>query len=50
VLWILSSVSETVNERPEWLIITMHNVHKYPMTQADDYSPDNLLSLPECPK
>lgn len=29
--------------------IAVHEGHKYLKTAADGYSPDNLLSLPECP-
>ena len=32
-----------------WVIVGVHNGRKYLKTQRDDYSPDNLLSLPECP-
>lgn len=33
-----------------WVIVATHNGRKYLKTQADSYSPDNLLSLPECPR
>lgn len=29
--------------------IAVHEGHKYLKTEADGYSPDNLLSLDECP-
>ena len=32
-----------------WVIVAIHNGRKYLKTQPDGYSPDNLLSLPECP-
>ncbi|WP_179412660.1 DUF3892 domain-containing protein [Mucilaginibacter sp. E4BP6] len=31
------------------IIVAKHNGRKYLKTEADGYSPDNLLSLPECP-
>lgn len=31
------------------VIVAEHNGHKYLKTESDGYSPDNLLSLPECP-
>jgi Protein of unknown function (DUF3892) len=31
------------------VIIAVHERRKYLKTEADGYSPDNLLSLPECP-
>ncbi len=30
------------------VIVAEHNGHKYLKTEADGYSPDNLLSLAEC--
>lgn len=30
------------------VIVATHNGRKYLKTTADDYSPNNLLSLPEC--
>ena len=30
------------------VVIAEHERHKYLKTKADNYSPDNLLSLPEC--
>jgi hypothetical protein len=32
-----------------WVIVAAHNGRKYLKTQNDGYSPDNLLSLPDCP-
>lgn len=32
------------------VIIATHNRRKYLKTTADGYRPDNLLSLPECPR
>jgi hypothetical protein len=39
----VSANSRTVN-----VIVSTHNRRKYLKTEADGYSPDNLLSLPEC--
>jgi len=39
----------SVNGRSVWVEIATHEGHKYLKTEADGYSPDNLLSLPECP-
>ena len=39
----------SVNGRSVWVIIATHNGREYLKTEADDYQPDNLLSLPECP-
>lgn len=35
--------------RSVWVMLAEHEGRKYLKTQADGYSPDNLLSLPECP-
>ncbi len=32
-----------------WVEIATHEGHKYLKTEADSYSPDNLLSLDDCP-
>jgi hypothetical protein len=40
----VSAGGKTVN-----VIVATHNGRKYLKTEADGYSPDNLLSLPECP-
>lgn len=39
----------TVNGRSVDIIIAQRSGRKYLKTTADGYSPDNLLSLPECP-
>lgn len=44
-----SSYYVSVGGRTVWLIVATHNGREYLKTQADGYSPDNLLSLPECP-
>ena len=31
------------------VIVATHNGREYLKTEADGYSPDNLLALPECP-
>ena len=38
----------TVNGRTVDVIVASHSGRKYLKTTADGYSPDNLLSLPEC--
>lgn len=38
-----------VNGRTAVVIVATHNGRKYLKTQADGYSPDNLLSLQPCP-
>lgn len=35
--------------RSVWVEIAEHEGHKYLKTEADGYSPDNLLALPEFP-
>jgi hypothetical protein len=32
------------------VIVAAHNGRKYLKTEADGYAPNNLLSLPECPR
>jgi hypothetical protein len=39
----------SVNGKSAWVIVAAHNGRKYLKTTADDYPPNNLLSLPECP-
>jgi len=39
----------SVNGRSVWLVVASHNGREYLKTQNDGYSPDNLLSLQECP-
>lgn len=35
--------------RSAWVVVAVHEGHKYLKTQADGVVPDNLLALPECP-
>ncbi|MCQ8241611.1 DUF3892 domain-containing protein [Rhizosaccharibacter radicis] len=37
------------NNRSVWVVVATHNGRDYLKTTADDYAPNNLLSLPECP-
>lgn len=39
----------SVNGRTVDVVVAMHEGRKYLKTTADGYSPDNLLSLNECP-
>jgi hypothetical protein len=39
-----------VNGRSAWVIVASHNGRKYLKTENDGYSPDNLLSLQNCPQ
>ena len=39
-----------VNGKTAWLEVAIHQGRKYLKTDADGYLPNNLLSLPECPK
>ena len=39
----------SVRGRSVWVEVARHNGREYLKTQPDGYSPDNLLSLPECP-
>jgi hypothetical protein len=39
----------SVNGRTVWVIVATHNGRNYLRTEADDYAPNNLLNLPECP-
>lgn len=39
----------SVNGKSVWVVVATHNGREYLKTEADGYSPDNLLSLPECP-
>jgi hypothetical protein len=34
--------------RTAWLVAATHSGREYLKTEADGYSPDNLLSLPDC--
>ena len=45
-----SAYYTSVGGRSVWVIVATHEGRKYLKTQADGYSPDNLLSLPECPR
>jgi hypothetical protein len=38
-----------VNGKTVWVIVATHNGREYLKTETDSYSPNNLLSLPECP-
>jgi hypothetical protein len=38
-----------VNGYSVWVIVATHNGRTYLKTTPDGYSPDNLLSLSECP-
>lgn len=38
-----------VNGKTAWVIVAVHNRREYLKTEADDYAPNNLLNLPECP-
>jgi Protein of unknown function (DUF3892) len=39
-----------VNGRSAWVVIATHNGREYVKTEADGYSPDNLLALSNCPQ
>jgi Protein of unknown function (DUF3892) len=38
----------SVNGRSAWVVVAQHNGRKYLKTEADGYSPDNLLALGDC--
>ena len=40
----------SVNGKTVNVVVAKHKERKYLKTEPDGYSPDNLLSLPECPK
>jgi predicted secreted protein len=40
----------SVGGKSVWVIVATHNGRKYLKTQTDGYAPNNLLSLPDCPK
>jgi len=44
-----SSFYTLVNGKEADVVVATHKGRKYLKTTADDYRPDNLLSLPECP-
>ena len=35
--------------RSVWVVVASHNGRKYLKTEADDFYPNNLLALPDCP-
>jgi hypothetical protein len=39
----------SVNGRTVDVVVAVHSGRKYLKTRADNYRPDNLLALPECP-
>jgi hypothetical protein len=39
----------SVNGKAAWVVVAKHNGREYLKTENDSYSPDNLLSLTECP-
>jgi len=39
----------SVNGKSVWVIVALHDGHKYIKTEADSTTSNNLLSLPECP-
>jgi hypothetical protein len=43
-----SSFFTLVNGREADVVVAIHNGRKYLKARPDGYSPDNLLSLPEC--
>jgi hypothetical protein len=45
-----SSYYVTVNGKSVWVVVATHIGRKYLKTEADGYVPNNLLSLPECPR
>ena len=44
----IHSYTVTVGLRTVRVVVAFHNFHRYLKTENDGYSPDNLLSLPEC--
>lgn len=40
----------SVGGRTVWVAVASHNGRKYLKTEADGYAPNNLLSLPDCPR
>jgi hypothetical protein len=40
----------SVGGRTVWVVVASHNGRKYLKTEADAYAPNNLLSLPDCPR
>ncbi len=39
----------SVNGKSVWVVIASHHGRRYLTTEADDYTSNNLLRLPECP-
>jgi hypothetical protein len=44
-----SAYYTSVHGRTARLVVATHKGREYLKTENDGYSPDNLLSLPECP-
>jgi hypothetical protein len=44
-----SSYYVSAGGKSVWVIVATHNSRKYLKTQTDNYTPDNLLALPEFP-
>jgi hypothetical protein len=44
------SYSVSVGGKSVWVIVATHSGRKYLKTETDGYEPNNLLSLPECPR
>lgn len=40
----------SVKGKSVWVILATHGGRKYLKTEADGYEPNNLLSLPDCPR
>ena len=40
----------SVKGKSVWMIVATHNGRKYLKTETDGYAPNNLLSLPDCPR
>ena len=40
----------SIGGRTVWVVVASHNGRKYLKTEADGYAPNNLLSLPDCPR
>ena len=45
-----SSYYVSVSGKSVWVIVSSHNGGKYLKTTSDDYAPNNLLNLPDCPQ
>lgn len=44
------SYNVSVGGKTVWVIVATHNGRKYLKTETDDYAPNNLLSLADCPR